>query len=1065
MEQLKLIYFIALLIALQFPAIGQFSKFELKQISQEHGLPGVSGRHVFQDSKGLMWFGVESYGLAKYDGYSFEVFAHDKMDKYSISNNVIESICEDDESNIWAGTQNGISIFQRDSNRFRRIFKKENSPYHLPGNYINELIKAQNGDIWIATESGAAYYSKISKTFTHFLTNANTHYWVSDIEIDHAGTVWFATWRGLFFLHQGKIEQLELFYPKTDKAIVKVDELKAINDSLLFLTSNMDVFEYNINSQKLRKIKIIDKLDKGIHNSIIDMEVDHHGNLWIATTSYGISIYFPSTGAYQNFQPSKESPLGIKHYATRDVYVDRTGMVWLAVKFQGFHYFNYQNLQIKHIHNQDTGKYIMREDNIISLKTDRKNKIWVGISDGGVHFYDPETDQISPQTSLKYPHLNVNKVNAIEQDSSGKIWIGTPNNLYTSDENFVDQQWLKSADVIDIACDRDNLIWIGTRNGLMVAQDGKLMSFKEYYGAETDLDHFYIKTIYVDSKNRLWIGGTTSGLFLFEKDSKKLTHFIYDENNQKSISGNLVRGIIEDDYGTIWIATKSEGLNRFNWEDSTFTNFREKDGLPINTLFGIEKDTLDNLWISSFQGICKFNVKTYETENYTREYGLQNDIFEPNATTVDSSGLMYFGGDNGFNQIDPYNLKLQFKSVPLVFTSIKVFDNQIYTDVDSSITIELNYDENNISFAFALLDYTSSLGIQYQYMLEGYEKKWNYSKHHHIASYTNLAPGSYTFHAKGQTKDGFMNSNDIRIYLIIDAPLWKKTWFRITVLLLFILLVFSAIILRLRDVRRQNVRLEYQVKEQTDHLLQKQEELIAQKHELENANATKNTLVSVIAHDLKNQFNPIVSLSSLLMMRSRYTDDPKMVKHSRMIYNSSNAVLSVLENMLYWYKNQSSVLVPELKAVNIYTVLEEIRSLYTLATEQKNITVSIPSSLESELLISADIEMLNTIIRNLLNNAIKFTDEGGEIKLEIVKSGGYAEIMIIDNGRGMKQEQLENLFNFKSRKHKKADGSGLGLQICKQFTDAMKGKLKATSQPGSGCCFTLILPLWKASVS
>lgn len=88
---------------------GQLPEFEFKQISQAHGLPGVTVRHIFQDSKGLMWLGVESYGLCKYDGYSFELYNHSPNNNQIISNNVIETICDDNAGNLWIGTQYGLN--------------------------------------------------------------------------------------------------------------------------------------------------------------------------------------------------------------------------------------------------------------------------------------------------------------------------------------------------------------------------------------------------------------------------------------------------------------------------------------------------------------------------------------------------------------------------------------------------------------------------------------------------------------------------------------------------------------------------------------------------------------------------------------------------------------------------------------------------------------------------------------------------------------------------------------------------------------------------------------------
>jgi len=1075
-----------LLLSLTLSVISsaQFTKFDLKHISQEHGLPGVSGRQIMQDSKGLIWIGVESYGLAKYDGYRFELFSHNEEDSTTLCGNVIEAFCEDNESNIWCGTESGLCFYNRNTNKFKTFKRTPNSSLGIPGSSIRALKRTLNGDIWIATENGATLFSASTKRFTHFLTNKEKRISVTDIALAKDGTVWFSTNNGLYKMpSDSNIVNIPLYDNSARQAIKYINELAVFSDTSLLIGSGMKLFDYNTKNQSFKEIPIIDSLNKGPFSEITDIIKDKRGNVWISTTVYGVSVYFPETGFVENYQPDCKNPQSLKHYAVRDLYVDKSGLVWIVMKFKGIQSFSYQSQIIEHYYREGRDKDMLHSKDIISMLADDEDKIWIGSSNGGIHFFDPQKKTIRHQNCRQFPVLNNMRINAIAQSKDGKVWIGTPYSLYVSDNKLNDVEKIAEDAVIDIACDDANTIWVASRHGIHVYYKGRYMNFDEYAGYQTDLESYPFKTITAGSKGNIWFGSFNKGLFLFNKFTKELNRYTNNTNDSKSISANLIRGIHEDDKGTVWITTKNIGLNRFNWKDSTFTRFSQRNGLPINTLFGIIQDSSRNLWISSFQGICKFNLDTYKTENFTKEYGLQNDIFEPNAIAANSKGDLFFGGDNGFNQFSPYTLKQVKKSVPLIFTSINIFEKQIYSDLTESVTIKLKHYENQISFNFSLLDYSTALGKQYIYKLEGFDKKWTHTNDRHFVSYTNLSPGTYTFKLSGQTKDGFTNSNDIKITLIIEAPIWRRLWFQITAALLLIGTIFGGFRLKLHKEKQHSKNLEILVKVKTQNLISKHKEVTEKKKELEEkthlleqqtqelidktnqleltnndlakANSTKNKMVSIIAHDLKNQFNPIMNLSMILAQEAEELETEQLIEELKLISSSANSALGVLENLLLWYRNQKGDLVPKYEETRLFDIFETMKSLYDIAAKQKHIKLEL--SVDENLTILTDKHMLKAIIRNLLNNAIKFTPKKGSIKLNASAENAMINISISDSGCGMNNEQKKYLFDFDSDKHKKAEGSGIGLQICKDFIEALNGKLTIASEPEKGSCFTVSL--------
>jgi len=1074
----KTLYIVTIILMfLHENALAQFSKFELKQISKEHGLPGVTIRQLFQDSKGIIWTSVESVGLCKYDGYDFRLYEHNPLDSTSLTNNIIEAIAEDNESNIWAGTPNGLSVYLRKQNRFKTFRTQKNSTQYLPSKIINALMRDSRSNMWVATGTGISLFDHSSETFRHFQTDSSAPLAFYNICQTKDKTIWLASDNGLYTADENfNIKKKHIYLPNGQEFEGLIFRLEATNDNSLLLSHYMELYQLPKGDSILKPIKIIDRLDKGAHNRITSILQDSKGNVWTSTTIYGICIINLESGQYINYKPDNCKADGIKNAASTDIIEDSQGLIWIGQKFEGIQIFNYQNETIKHIEEEGHGTDKLSSKSLISLEYTANGLLLIETSDGGVNIYKPENGSIIQDI---LPQINAKKITDIEQTSLNNTYIGTHQGLFFSDVSLQKATLLDlKLYVNDLEIGSDNEVWAATAKGVYLIKNKTVTPLDEICPNQTDVQNININCLHYSSDSSLWIGSYNNGLYLYNFGKQTIKHFD-EKNGTNSLSGNLLRYIHEDADKNIWIATKGDGINKFAIKDSTFTHYSTSDGLSSNTIYNILEDSLHNLWLGGSRGICKFNYKTLLVENYTKEYGLQNDIFESNAVALGHDGMMYFGGDNGFNIVNPYQISLRQKSVPLVFSSIKLFDKQILTDIDTVTELHLSHRENHISFDFSILDYSTNLGKKYTFMLEGLDKAYHTNVNRHFISYTNLKPGDYVFHVKAETKDGFVNNNNIRIILHIDKPFWQETWFYILFVLSSIAIIYLFTSLKLRQSKRQNILLEKTVNEKTNHLIQKQEELIKQKSELENktaqleektmeleisnsklesANHTKNTLVSVIAHDLKNQFNPIIGFSHSLMRRGKNNDDNKIVEQSRQIHESANLVYLSLENLLNWYKGQKNELVPQFSKIDLYKILINIKNAYELALNQKSISFLIDSP--TDIPIYADVEMVKAVFRNIINNAVKFSNEKGTIKIITEIEKDFATISISDNGKGMNQEQLSLIFDFNKRNAlKKIDGSGLGIQICKNFVDAMGGDISVKSGVNEGTTFIIKLPL------
>ena len=649
--------------------------------------------------------------------------------------------------------------------------------------------------------------------------------------------------------------------------------------------------------------------------------------------------------------------------------------------------------------------------------------------------------------------------------SDGAVWAATSENLYRTDKQAHTFAKIFSANCIDVLANGKE-VWIGTDEGLKILKNGRIFGLNQYSDKAVADITLNIKCLYRDSRGNIWIGTLNSGLMRYEPKTKKLVQYVRECSSGNCLSGNLIRCIAEDRTGDIWITTRGQGLNQFSYRDSSFTHYSDRNGFSTNTLFGIVMDDGGRMWISSYQGLCCFDPTNKSVQNFTKEYGLQNDIFEPKACCRSSNGTFYFGGDNGYNYFRPAEISTATQSYPLVLTSVKLFDREIISDIDSNQTITLSYDQNFLSFEFSLLDYTGNLGKKYSYILEGFDTQWQHTRNRHYASYTNIGPGRYTLRIRAQSKDGASSSNDITMTIIIRPPFWRTLWFRILLVLICVASIYALISYRLYLEQRRRRVLEFLVNKKTEHLHRQKQELIQQNQliedtaaalelkneELQKANATKNTLISVIAHDIKNQFSGIIGLSSLI---NSSANAGKQDRYLQLIGTATKAVNDTLENLLYWYKSQHTELRPQIVPVGLLELAQVIADNYSIAAIDRQVELKLSLPQDAEVL--ADREMLSAIIRNLVNNAIKHTGRGGSVSITSELRDSRCFLAVTDTGIGMSLNTVEMLF-MPGAQTNETVSNGIGLQICKRFADAMACELTVQSELGRGSSFSLSLP-------
>ncbi len=1091
-------------------------------LTTEDGLSNNTVHCVFQDSRGFLWFGTDD-GLNMFDGYGFTTFYNNINDSGSIAGNAIFKVKEDSRGQLWIATNNGIDIYNRDLMYFEHIpFIQDNNTL-LYQDYVRDIVEEDNRDIIVITGSDIFIYDTANSGFVRYLDNIEEY---SDFQKeglraylkDKNNRIWIGSNAfGLFAydLNNKKIVASPVsggLFKITDKVFTIIENVNG--DIWLGTDNGVYVIKSDLSGMNVFRTGSDNKSISS--NNIISMFIDRKERIWIGTDGGGLNLYDDKNNSFTCCKADEYNNFSLNNNSVRSICEDRQGILWLGTYQGGINYtLLHISKQIMHYKNEPGNPNSLIYDAVSAIYEDRKGNIWIGTDGGGLDYFNSETKVYRHYVYKQgvKNSINGNSILTVAEDKSGNIYIGGYlNGINIIDpktgritgykHNPADTNSLGDNDVRDICIDKNNKIWIATNGGGLDRFDPESKTFTHHKqgGANSIVSNWCLK-IFEDSYGYLWIG-TYDGLSIFDPRGNHFRNLV-KTNNPGSLSNDWIYCFAEDSLSNIWIGTV-KGLNYYDRNSGGFTLFTKADGLPNDVINGILIDGRKNLWLSTNKGISRFDPVSGNIKNYDISDGLQGAQFIHGSYFMNKQGKMYFGGLNGYNCFYPdsikdniyepavyiTNLLINFKEVP-----VNKEGSPLSRSVTETSKVKFTYKQSVITFRYTALNYINSEKNQYAYQLEGFDKDWNFVGTRREVTFTNLDPGPYIFRVKASNNDGVWNKEGTSISIIILPPWWKTLVFRMFAILFILALVTVIYLYRVKELKKQKIYLEKLVRERTKEIEEKNailirqtdelnetnalleerqqqieeqtEKLETQKEKLEDANihlselnSTKDKFFSIIAHDLKNPFNTILGFSELLNTKYKKLTEEKKLKYSEVIYNSSKNIYNLLENLLQWARTQTDKIAFEPVVFNFKELIDQNIILLKENLTDKKITVS--PNIEEQCNVYADRNMINTVIRNILTNAIKFTNINGEILINSLEKDGVIEVSIKDNGIGMSEEETRKLFrvdvNFSRSGTGGETGTGLGLILCKEFIEKNGGTIWVESKPYKGSKFLFTIP-------
>ncbi len=1072
--------------------LAQKRDLKFEHFTTRDGLSQSTVTCILQDSKGFMWFGTRN-GLNRFDGYSFTNYLDDADDSTSIAGSLIYCILEDDRGNLWIGTDLGLNRFDQSYNRFIHYRHDENDPSSLDGVGVGAICEDIKGNLWIGNLGGNLdRFDYDRQVFIHYpydpdLTNSLSTD-IRAIHEDTTGRLWIGTLNGDISMFDTENSLFLPLYYRGEK--LSNNEIRAISgdkDGHVWISTYGDGL-YQVSFSNDKELEITQFKHEDVNpfslssDATVSIYEDSEERLWIGTENAGLNLFDRATERFIHYYSDPLYAKSINNNSIWSIYQDNMGNLWIGTYAGGVNMLAKYGGYFDHYVSIPGNEKSLSHSSVTSFLEDSEGSFWVGTDGGGLNLFDREKGTFTCFNTTN-SDLSSDAVLSIFEDSKGQLWIGTwagGLNLFDREHrHFIhynrENSNLASDNIFSILEDANGVLWLGAHFGGLSYLDPGTNSFVSYVPRDSGLVDDRVGMILEDSYGDIVLGAA-AGLFFFDPEAEAFTSYVHDDNNRQSLSNGGVISIAESADSTLWIGT-GNGLNKFDRESGGFTSYYEKDGLPSNAIKGILVDKQGNLWLSTNRGISRFDPEKGTCQNYDISDGLQENEFYQYSYYQSPGGTFYFGGVNGFNAFRPEDIQYNPRIPPVVFTDFRIFNKAVsigknsplHSHISETDTVRLSYRQTFFSFEFTALNYISSEKNQYAWKLEGFDKDWIDGGSRHMASYTNIDPGTYTFKVKASNNDGIWNEKGNKLTVIITPPFWQTLGFKIAGILLLLMGIGLIYYLRVRQIIIRNKLLQKLVDQRTNELNEKNEilqdqadELTAQRDQLNASNAVKDKLFSIISHDIRSPFNSLNGFIELINVKyDEYTDEKKK-EMLGIISGSAKNVYTLLDNLLSWSRSQRGTIKFNVQATEVVSLISSKIDLLRYLAQEKNIEVESVCSL-GEIVVELDPDLIAVVLQNLLTNAIKFTHQDGKVQVDCRLESDDLTISVSDNGVGIPEENLEMLFSpdnhFTTRGTKSEKGTGLGLIVCKDFVDIHHGQIWVESVMGKGSTFFIKLPL------
>lgn len=1034
-------------------------------------IEGEGIRCVTQTRNGTFLFGSNN-GVLSYNGIDWNLLGNDSI----FEDQPVTSVFVDAKDEIYAGTEKGLFVFSKkkwDAIVPRKKIEKLSKLYKVgiiknlsDGSLLISLGQTFYSGLLHIKNQRFTFYSSEStikslkkqnigwnlKTVSNDLMNDKGFY-VEDFFVDD-NMVW-----GVSAPEKSHIKVFKFEYqPKTGEFITKAvfsqkdgvknayrNKIAKIGNDIWIVNGVHDVGINTFDGNKWTYLEPDKRVcDDFLHTSIMK---SHDGTIWIG--SLGV-IYSIRDGKWYSYKTPKFSLPSSRI----DFYEDDEGFLWILAKQKGIFRIDYSSRIWKTFKNlnyqcetKDGLKYFISKEGDVIVKDANK---WYKL---------PKQDGL-PSEPVK-----------IFLSSNGFVWVVGSHSNVAAISYYNGVKWRRDCypqlswgiDYRSVFEDVSGNVWFGTAVDIR-AEKGEMGGVLRYHPIKDSYSITHFKSeestlmynaygIGQSKDGRIWVGG--SHLSSFNGQFWRQYYTPVEQFQHQECISNLP-------HGKMWVGSRYYGV--YSFDGKKWQNYNLDNGLLSNTVISILPISDNDVWVATDKDFCRF-----DGINWTPS------IFPGEMTLTREGGDLLFGKDNSLwinrslrswkrriltndgldaevsNNYLSYNYKPDNKN-PETFILTKSKE----IAYKSNVVIEwLGKDYFNITPKDRLL---------YSYRLN--KGKWSPFQRKTYLTYYGLTDGDYIFEVRTRDLDFNVDTTPAIMSFVISPPIWKQLWF-----VLLMITFISIIVLfqkRIYNRNHQLAKLNKKLATSRDKLEIQKEQIVEQnKREMENMNA-KMRFFTNISHEFRTPLTLITGYINQILNHSKQEFDASIKEDLNTVERNSNRLLKLVNQLMDFRKIETGQMPLRVTKGNVVLFLEDIYFNFKIFAQKQGIDLILEKDVED---IEAwfDEDKLEKILINLISNAIKFTPEGGKVKLVIALNETDYIIKVLDSGIGIQSSEIDKIFDpfFQAPSGVTFSnlGTGIGLSFVKNLVELHKGSIKATSNTSSvindiyKTCFELVLPL------